>query len=72
MGNALLVGENGKMRRFFVCIEEESFFIEREAFFLCEGGLHDTRVSVCMTPGCQDVQHPGVSMLDIRVSYRRD
>jgi hypothetical protein len=53
-------------------LRKNLFFIEREAFFLCEGGLHDTRVSVCMTPGCQDVQHPGVSMLDIRVSYRRD
>ena len=54
------MGENGKMRRFFVCIEEESFFIEREAFSLCEGGLHDTRVSERTTPGCQYARHPGV------------
>jgi len=28
----------------------------------------DTRVSVCLTPGCQHTQHPGVGMSETRVS----
>lgn len=30
--------------------------------------LSDTRVSLVLTPGCQAYQHPGVSMLETRVS----
>ena len=34
------------------------------------GLIHtDTRVSGVPRPGCQAYQHPGVSMLGIRVSY---
>ena len=34
------------------------------------GLIHtDTRVSGVPRPGCQAYQHPGVSMLEIRVSY---
>ena len=29
----------------------------------------ETRMSGIPTPGCQAYQHPGVSMLEIRVSY---
>jgi len=31
--------------------------------------MSDTRVSVCLTPGCQHVQHPGVGVHETRVSY---
>ena len=31
--------------------------------------MAETRVSVCLTPGCQHVQHPGVGVHETRVSY---